>query len=153
MYFRSGSVMGLMFAAALSLPAQSASNPIHLTVDLTEAPRKILHAHMTIPVSPGPLTLLYAKWIPGEHMPDGPIDNLAGLFIRRQGTAAELGARRREHVRDPPDGAGGCTELEVKDDFLATAGATGFSNRGIDEREPGDAELERIDPVPRGTEG
>ena len=127
MYFRSGSAMGLMFAAALSLPAQTASNPIHLTVDLTEAPRKILHAHMTIPVSPGPLTLLYPKWIPGEHMPDGPIDNLAGLFITRERAAAQW---MRDDVNmyaihlTVPEGV---TELDVKDDFLATAGATGFS--------------------------
>jgi predicted metalloprotease with PDZ domain len=32
-----------------------------------------------IPAKPGPLTLYYPKWIPGEHMPDGPIVNLAGL--------------------------------------------------------------------------
>ena len=128
MHFRSGSVVGLMFAAALSLPAQTASNPIHLTVDLTESPRKILHAHMTIPVSPGPLTLLYPKWIPGEHMADGPIDNLAGLFIRT------LNGQQLSWVRDDvnmyaihltvPEGV---SELDVKDDFLATAGATGFS--------------------------
>ncbi|MGB9031786.1 MAG: M61 family peptidase [Acidobacteriaceae bacterium] len=127
MHFRSGSAMGLLFAAALSLPAQTASNPIHLTVDLTEAPRKILHSHMTIPVSPGPLTLLYPKWIPGEHMPDGPIDDLAGLFITANGQ--QLSWVRDDvnmyaiHLTVPE----GVTELDVKDDFLATAGATGFS--------------------------
>jgi predicted metalloprotease with PDZ domain len=127
MHFRSGSVVGLMFAAALSLPAQTASNPIHLTVDLTEAPRKILHAHMTIPVSAGPLTLLYPKWIPGEHMPDGPIDDLAGLFITANG-------QQLSWVRDDVNMYAinltvpqGVAELDVKDDFLATAGATGFS--------------------------
>jgi len=124
MHFCSRSVMGLMFAAALSLPAQTASNPIHLTVDLTEAPRKILHARMTIPVSPGPLTLLYPKWIPGEHMPDGPIDDLAGLFITANGQ--QLSWMRDDvnmyaiHLTVPE----GVTELDVKDDFLATAGAT-----------------------------
>jgi predicted metalloprotease with PDZ domain len=116
-----------MFAAALSLPAQTASNPIHITVDLTEAPRKLIHAHMTIPVSPGPLTLLYPKWIPGEHMPDGPIDDLAGLFITANGQ--QLSWVRDDvnmyaiHLTVPE----GVTELEVKDDFLATAGAMGFS--------------------------
>ena len=83
MHFRLRPILGLMSAAALcfglSIHAQTASNPIKITADLTDAPRKIIHAQMTIPVSPGPLTLLYAKWIPGEHMPDGPIDNLAGL--------------------------------------------------------------------------
>jgi predicted metalloprotease with PDZ domain len=127
MHFRPGSVLGLMFAAALSLPAQTASNPIQITVDLTEAPRKIIHAHMTIPVSAGPLTLLYPKWIPGEHMPDGPIDDLAGLFITANG-------QQLSWVRDDVNMYAinltvpqGVAELDVKDDFLATAGATGFS--------------------------
>ena len=48
-------------------------------MDATHAPQKILHAHMQMPVQPGPLTLYYPKWIPGEHMPDGPIINVAGL--------------------------------------------------------------------------
>src|ERR1700677_698864 len=61
-------------AAAPSGPA-----PIRLSVDATQAPQKILHAHMQIPVQQGPLTLLYAKWIPGEHRPDGPINNVGGL--------------------------------------------------------------------------
>jgi predicted metalloprotease with PDZ domain len=128
--------MSLRFAAclavaftAVSLSAQtSPSTPIRLSVDLTDAPRKLLHAHMTIPVAPGPLTLLYAKWIPGEHMPDGPIDNLAGLFITANGQTLRW-------VRDDvnmyaihltvPDGV---SQIDVKDDFLATAPANGFSN-------------------------
>src|SRR5229473_50755 len=52
---------------------------ITLSVDATEAPRKLFHARMTMPVSPGPLTLVYPEWIPGEHGPTGPIVNLAGL--------------------------------------------------------------------------
>jgi predicted metalloprotease with PDZ domain len=129
-------MLGLMFAAALSLHAQTAPTrddnsirnaPIKITADLTDAPRKLIHAQMTIPVTPGPLTLLYAKWIPGEHMPDGPIDNLAGLFITANGQQLQW---TRDDVNmyairvTVPQGV---TQLEVKDDFLATAGATGFS--------------------------
>ena len=44
-----------------------------------QAPQKILHVHMEIPVQPGPLTLYYPEWIPGEHMPDGPIIQVAGM--------------------------------------------------------------------------
>jgi predicted metalloprotease with PDZ domain len=127
MRFRSCPALALLFAVALALHAQTASNPIQLTVDLTDAPRKILHAHMTIPVSPGPLTLLYAKWIPGEHMPDGPIDNLAGLFITANGQQLTW---TRDDVNmyairlTVPEGV---TQLDVKDDFLATAAASGFS--------------------------
>jgi predicted metalloprotease with PDZ domain len=114
-------------ASGLFVQAQTASNPIKITADLTDAPRKMIHAHMTIPVTPGPLTLLYAKWIPGEHMPDGPIDNLAGLFITANGQ--QLAWVRDDvnmyaiHITVPA----GVTQLDIKDDFLATAPATGFS--------------------------
>ena len=131
MHLRFRPMFGLIFAAVLSLgttgAAQTAPAPIKITADLTDAPRKLIHAQMTIPVSPGPLTLLYAKWIPGEHMPDGPIDNLAGLFITANGQPL---AWTRDDVNmyairvTVPDGV---TELHVKDDFLATAGASGFS--------------------------
>ena len=55
-----------------------------LHVDLTDAPRHLLHAHLQIPVTAGPLTLEYPQWIPGDHRPTGPIDNLAGIVDSRQ---------------------------------------------------------------------
>src|SRR5579875_2871674 len=66
---------------APALHAQSARQPITLAVDLTDAPRRILHATETIPVQPGPMDLVYPKWIPGEHGPTGPIDNQAGFIL------------------------------------------------------------------------
>jgi len=38
-----------------------------------------------MPAKPGPLTLYYPKWIPGEHAPDGPIANLTGLEMKAGG--------------------------------------------------------------------
>jgi predicted metalloprotease with PDZ domain len=52
-----------------------------LRVDATDAPRNILHSTITIPVKPGAVTLVYPKWIPGNHRPTGPIQNLMGLHI------------------------------------------------------------------------
>src|SRR5580692_4783230 len=76
----------IAFSALSVVPLHAQTpEPIHVTVDVTDAPRKILHAQLSIPVAPGPLTLLYAKWIPGEHSPDGPIDNLTGIFITGNG--------------------------------------------------------------------
>src|SRR5580765_6861468 len=63
-----------------------------LDVDATDAPLKILHATMTMPARPGAMTLFYPKWIPGEHMPSGPIANLTGLHILADGR--ELDWRR-----------------------------------------------------------
>src|SRR5436190_17610106 len=63
----------------------SAASIITLNVDATEAPRKLFHARMTMPALPGPMTLVYPKWIPGEHGPTGPIINLSGLKITTGG--------------------------------------------------------------------
>ena len=56
-----------------------------LHVDLTDAPRKIFRVRETIPVRPGPLTLYYPKWIPGEHSPSGPLANVVGVEITGNG--------------------------------------------------------------------
>ncbi|HEY2759129.1 MAG TPA: PDZ domain-containing protein [Pirellulales bacterium] len=67
---------------SLAAAAESSSaQPIELQVDAREVPRRLLHANLTIPVKPGPLTLCYPKWIPGEHAPNGPINDLASLKI------------------------------------------------------------------------
>ncbi len=87
----------------------------------------MLHARLSIPVQPGPLTLEYPQWIPGEHSPTGPIDNFAGLVISANGQTL---AWRRDDVNmfafhlTVPDGV---QKLEAKVDFLATAPASGFS--------------------------
>jgi predicted metalloprotease with PDZ domain len=107
--------------------AEVASGPITLSVDATEAPRKLFHAHLTIPVNPGPLTLVYPKWIPGEHGPTGPIINLAGLKFTAGGKTIPW---RRDDVEmyafhlEVPAGA---KELEASLDFLSPTFAGGFT--------------------------
>lgn len=59
--------------ALLTIQAAAAQDTtIKLDVDATDAPRKVLHAHLQIPVQPGKLTLVYPKWIPGDHSPQAP---------------------------------------------------------------------------------
>jgi predicted metalloprotease with PDZ domain len=60
---------------------------VTLSVDASDAPRKIFHAQMRIPAKPGTLTLYYPKWIPGEHGPTGPITDLTGLKFTAGGKA------------------------------------------------------------------
>src|ERR1700689_3161419 len=72
--------------------AQTAAKPLRLRVDASQAPQKILHVHMEIPVQGAPVTLYYPEWIPGEHMPDGPIIQVAGMKFR--GGGKEVGWRR-----------------------------------------------------------
>ena len=58
---------------------------IGLSIDATDLDRKIVKVHETIPVTAGDLTLLYPKWLPGTHAPEGAIDRFAGLEIRANG--------------------------------------------------------------------
>jgi predicted metalloprotease with PDZ domain len=76
--------------------AQDVAYPGSLTlkVDLADLDRRIFNVHESIPVKPGPMTLLYPEWLPGNHAPRGPIDGLAGLIITAGGHPVEW-------VRDP----------------------------------------------------
>jgi predicted metalloprotease with PDZ domain len=71
-----------IFLAAL--PARAADT-ISLTVDATGTQQKLLHARMEIPVAPGPLTLYYPKWIPGEHAASGPISDVVNMHFEAAG--------------------------------------------------------------------
>ena len=111
-----------------AFPQRANQAPITIALDATEAPRKILHARLNIPAKPGPLTLLYPKWIPGEHGPTGPITDLAGLKITADGKT--LAWRRDDvdmyafHLEVPA----GANALEVALDFLLPSGTEGFSS-------------------------
>ena len=56
-----------------------------LSVDASDAAWNLVHSKLRIPVKPGPLTLFYPKWIPGEHSPTGPINNMVGLKLSADG--------------------------------------------------------------------
>ncbi|MHB8215539.1 MAG: M61 family metallopeptidase [Candidatus Sulfotelmatobacter sp.] len=58
---------------------------IRLQVDLTDAPRNLYHAKLNIPAKPGAMTLVFPKWIPGNHRPSGPIAALAGIHMEAAG--------------------------------------------------------------------
>ena len=122
-----GTISRLVFVLSVLIsPMFAASTPapqISLSVDATEAPRKIFHAKMTIPAKPGSLTLYYPKWIPGEHGPTGPIQDLAGLKFSANGKTLSW---RRDlldgwtfHV-DVPAGA---SSVEAALDFISPAGS------------------------------
>lgn len=105
-------VLGLAF---LPLVAQS---PIRLTVDASQAPLKLIHSAMVFPVQPGPLTLYYPKWIPGEHEPDGPIGNLVSLRFSANGKPVAWSRDPLDvftfHVDVPP----GASQLDASFDYI-----------------------------------
>jgi len=70
---------------SLAIASATPPAPITIAVDATQVSRRILHAKLVFPVSPGPLTLYYPKWLPADHSPDGPVWNLAGLKFSSAG--------------------------------------------------------------------
>src|SRR5438105_10883704 len=76
-------LVGLLVPGAPLLAAEA--RPIEISVDASEAPRRLFRARLVIPARPGPLTLYYPKWIQGEHQPSGPIIDLSGLTLRAGG--------------------------------------------------------------------
>ena len=55
---------------------------IRIDVDATNVDQHIFRIREMIPVQAGALTLLYPRWLPGNHGPSGPIDKIAGLQIQ-----------------------------------------------------------------------
>ena len=63
----------------------SAQTPIRIAADLTEAPRKLYHAEIDLPVKPGPATFITPEWIPGNHRPTGPAEDITGVVFSVDG--------------------------------------------------------------------
>ena len=117
----------LLAVAVFALSIAAFSQSISIAVDLRDAPRNIYHARLAFPVKPGPLTLVYPQWIPGNHRPTGPIANLAGLQVEANGHAVVW---QRDDVDmyafhlTVPNGA---TQLNVSLDAITTSGVAGSS--------------------------
>ena len=72
---------------ALALPAAcaGAQQPIRITADLTEAPRKLYHADVELPVHAGENSFTTPQWIPGNHRPTGPVEDITGVVFTADG--------------------------------------------------------------------
>jgi len=119
----------LMLSFAGSAQAQTANKPIRIAVDLRDATKYIFHAKLEFPVKEGALTLVYPKWIPGDHAPTGPIVDLTGLKFR-------AGEKEIPWLRDNVDMyafhcnvPAGAETLEVSLDYLSpTAAQSAWEN-------------------------
>jgi predicted metalloprotease with PDZ domain len=100
-----------------------------VNVDLSDAGKRIFRSHETIPVKPGPLTLFYPKWIPGEHAPSGPVENVSGLIIRANGKQLPWRRDLRDMFTLHLDVPEGITQLDLEFEFLSPGDGEG-SNFG-----------------------
>jgi predicted metalloprotease with PDZ domain len=116
----------LALFAVLTAPVVIAQprETISLTVDATETQQKLLRARLVLPVNPGPLTLYFPKWIPGNHGPDGPIASLTGLKFEAGGKTIPWQRDTLDaftfHL-DVPDGA---THLDASYDAIEPEGVS-----------------------------
>jgi predicted metalloprotease with PDZ domain len=77
--------MVLPLALLTTTVAFAQKAPIQITADLSDAPRKIYHAEIDIPVSPGMVSLTTPEWIPGNHRPTGPVSDITGVVFTANG--------------------------------------------------------------------
>lgn len=109
---------------------------IQLKVNATDVAHRVLRADETIPVRPGKMTLLYPAWLPGDHAPEGPIQEFAGLKITADGKRIPWVRDRVNmyafHIKIPS----GVNSLDVRFDYLTplepSQGRITFSRNIID---------------------
>jgi predicted metalloprotease with PDZ domain len=119
-------------AATFLIPhAAGAAPAVTLVLDASQASRGIMFAHERIAVTPGAFTLVYPKWIPGEHGPTGPLNDLAALRIGANEKALDW---RRDpvdlyafHVNVPE----GVQTLDVDFDVLLNAPGDTMSSHSV----------------------
>jgi predicted metalloprotease with PDZ domain len=111
--------------ALASVPAFGAD--VIVSIDAGDLVRRHLQTHESLAVKPGPLVLVYPKWIPAEHAPAGPLDSIIGLEITANG-------KRLDWKRDPYEMYAlsvtvppGVKELEISLDSGLPGDGGGFS--------------------------
>jgi predicted metalloprotease with PDZ domain len=116
-----GTFLITLLLSGILVEAQS----IRLHVDLTDAPRNIYHARLQIPVRAGEVSLVFPKWIPGNHRPSGPIGGLTGIRMEAGGEVLPWQRDPVEmyefHVTVP----GNVTTLDVSLDAITTLDSAG----------------------------
>jgi len=93
---------------------------VQLVVDATDTDHRVFQVRESVPVAPGPVVLLYPKWLPGNHSTTGNVELLAGLVVTGQ-----PGARRLDWRRDAEnmhafhlDVPAGVSSLDLQFQFL-----------------------------------
>jgi predicted metalloprotease with PDZ domain len=107
-------------------PTQAAyPGVIRYEADITDVERRIVQVRQTIPVAAaGPLTLLYPKYLPGNHADTGPIQLVAGLTVTANGQRLEWVRDTLEPYAFHLDVPAGVSEIEVAFQWLTQPDAS-----------------------------
>ena len=141
----------LLAAAALTPAFAQGQTPIKLSVDATDAARRLFHATMQFPVKPGPFSLLYPKWIPGEHGPTGPVADFVGLHITGNGLDIPWKREAQNMFEFRVDVPQGVSTLNVAFDFISAPEGGGFSAGGSFTSQLGVLSWNQLLLYPKGT--
>ena len=119
----------LFVLLALSASAAVAQNNIKLTLDASDAAKNILHVRETVNApAAGDFQLFYPKWIPGEHAPDAPLNDLVNLYFTADGKTLEWQRDDVEmfafHVQIPAN----AKQLEISFDNVSQSGTVATAN-------------------------
>jgi predicted metalloprotease with PDZ domain len=106
--------------ASIAAPKDRAyAGEIRLKVDATDLERRVVHVHETLSGVGPDTVLLYPKWLPGTHAPEGTIDRLAGIRITANGAPVSWS-------RDPVDvfafhvrAGSGVKSIDIDFDYLS----------------------------------
>ena len=117
--------LALTFLLILPPSLHAAETASELKVDLSDVASRVVHTQLVLPISSGPQTLYYPKWIPGTHGPIGPVSEQAGLKIK-------AGSKTLNWQRDDEDSFAyhitvpeGTTSIEVAFDLVLQPAGTG----------------------------
>ena len=121
-------VVLVFLGLAGSVPQAHAQDALSLDVDAREAPRRIVHVVEKVPARPGPMALVYPKWLPGEHGPTGPITDLVGLKLQAGGKSIPWERDPADMFRFQFEVPAGASGVDVAFDFVSPPVTEGFSS-------------------------
>jgi predicted metalloprotease with PDZ domain len=119
----------LPFTAAT--PYATKASPLVLSVDASLAARGIAYVHELVPVRPGAMTLVYPKWIPGEHGPTGPLNNLTSIRMKAGGETLDWRRDTVDLYAFHVDVPGGVATLDVTFTVLMDAPGDTMSTHNV----------------------
>lgn len=105
-----------------------AVEPIRLELDASDAGRGLFYGRMHIPVQSGAVTLVYPKWIPGEHGPTGPITDFARLVVSGDGKTLPWRRDVTDMYAFHVDVPQGVPAINVSFEVLGPTALEGFSS-------------------------
>ncbi len=118
-FLKYGVMLALLATGGARAATPAYPGTIVLNVDASDTARQIFRVRESIPVRAGKLTLLYPQWLPGNHRPSGPLNQLAGLTLRADGKVVEWRRDPANVFAFELEVPAGATTLEAQYQFLS----------------------------------